>query len=171
MRISLLLLTTGLVLGTSSVAIASDDARALDPRITQNQVENALSLIQLRREGQRIFSTPFNRADGFGDGPINPLDKVSPGGRPTFRNHGSLLRMNGIDSQTCLECHNYRTTDTIPFEFAVGGVGAAGAAIPTRVGPHPGLDVRQAPRRRRRGGAGGAAGGGGFGGCAGGSAG
>ena len=136
MRISLLLLTTGLVLSTPSVAIASDDAPALDPRITQNQVENALSLIQLRREGQRVFSTPFNRADGFGDGPINPLDKVSPGGRPTFRNHGSLLRMNGIDSQTCLECHNYRTTDTIPFEFAVGGVGAMGqAAFPGIIDP------------------------------------
>lgn len=136
MRISLLLLTTGLVLGTPSVAIASDDGRALDPRITQYQVENALSLIELRREGQRVFSTPFNRADGFGDGPINPLDKVSPGGRPTFRNHGSLLRMNGIDSQTCLECHNYRTTDTIPFEFAVGGVGAMGqAAFPGIIDP------------------------------------
>ncbi|MFP8880735.1 MAG: hypothetical protein VCE43_15520, partial [Myxococcota bacterium] len=99
-----------LTIGPSSVA--SDNEPNLSPRITQDQVENQLSLRQIRREGQRVFSTPFNNADGLGDGPIDPLDKVSPGGRPTFRNHGSLLRFNGLDSQTCLECHNLRSTRT-----------------------------------------------------------
>jgi mono/diheme cytochrome c family protein len=44
--------------------------------------------------------------------------------------------MNGLDSQTCLECHNYRTTKSIPFEFAVGGSGALGqAAYPGVINP------------------------------------
>lgn len=128
MRTTLLFLTVTLAIGTSSLALASDGDPNLTPRITQDQVENQLSLKQIRREGLRIFSTPFNFADGVADGPMNPADKVSPGGRPTFLNHGSLLRMNGLDSQTCLECHNYRTTRTIPFEFAVGGSGALGQA-------------------------------------------
>ena len=124
----------GFAIGTSSVA--SDGEPNLSPRVTQDEIENQLSLQQIRKEGLRVFSTPFNKADGLGDGPINPLDKVSPGGRPTFLNHGSLLRMNGLDSQTCLECHNYRTTRTIPFEFAVGGVGALGqAAFPGVIDP------------------------------------
>ena len=134
MRVSALFFMMGLAIGTSSVA--SDGEPNLSPRVTQDQIENQLSLQQIRKEGLRVFSTPFNKADGLGDGPINTLDKVSPGGRPTFLNHGSLLRMNGLDSQTCLECHNYRTTGTIPFEFAVGGIGALGqAAFPGVIDP------------------------------------
>ncbi|NRA76400.1 MAG: hypothetical protein HRU16_10705, partial [Planctomycetes bacterium] len=123
-----------LTIGPSSVA--SDNEPNLSPRITQDQVENQLSLRQIRREGQRVFSTPFNNADGLGDGPIDPLDKVSPGGRPTFRNHGSLLRFNGLDSQTCLECHNLRSTQTIPASFAVGGAGGLSqSAFPGDIDP------------------------------------
>ena len=130
----LLLLSLGLGLG-HSLATADGEPK-LDPRITQDQIESELSLFQIRREGLRIFSTPFNTADGLGDGPINPLDKVSPGGRPTFRNHGSLLRFNGLDSQTCLECHNYRSTRTIPFDFAVGGAGGLNeSAFPGVIDP------------------------------------
>jgi len=136
MRLSPLFLSMTFAFGVSSAAMATDDEPNLSPRISQDQVENELSLRKIRREGMRIFSTPFNKADGVGDGPINPLDKVSPGGRPTFLNHGSLLRFNGLDSQTCLECHNYRTTGTIPFEFGVGGVGALGqAAAPGVIDP------------------------------------
>jgi hypothetical protein len=136
MRTTLLFLTVTLAIGTSSLALAADGDPNLTPRITQAEVENQLTLRQIRKEGLRIFSTPFNHADGVGDGPINPADKVSPGGRPTFLNHGSLLRMNGLDSQTCLECHNYRTTTSIPFEFAVGGAGALGqAAFPGIIAP------------------------------------
>jgi cytochrome c2 len=139
MRHSVLLLnvifTASLAMAVSP-AMASDDEPNLSPRITQDQIENQLSLQQIRREGQRIFSTPFNNADGLGDGPIDPLDKVSPGGRPTFRNHGSLLRFNGLDSQTCLECHNMLSTKTIPASFAVGGVGGLSqAAFPGDIDP------------------------------------
>jgi hypothetical protein len=109
---------------------------ALGDRITQDMVENDLSLKRIRKEGLRIFSTPFNLFDGLGDGPINHLDKVSPGGRPTLQNNGIFLRMNGLDSQTCLECHSILSNATIPATFAVGGVGAVSdSAFPGVIDP------------------------------------
>lgn len=100
---------------------------ALTPRITQDMVESSLSHKAIRQAGHRIFSTPFNLFDGLGDGPINPADPVSPGGRPTLQNNGMFLRMNGLDSQSCLECHSVRSNATIPAQFAVGGFGGAAA--------------------------------------------
>ncbi len=139
MRFSVLFLNVNLAVSLTmgaQVAVASDNEPNLSPRITQDQIENDLDLFQARHEGQRIFSTPFNVADGFGDGPINPLDKVSPGGRPTFKNHGDVLRFNGLDSQTCLECHNLRSTNTIPASFAVGGAGGLSqSAFPGVIDP------------------------------------
>ncbi len=109
---------------------------ALVPRITQDMVEYELSLKEIRMEGLRIFSTPFNLFDGLGDGPINPLDKISPGGRPTLQNNGIFLRINGIDSQTCLECHSILSNAEIPATFAPGGVGGvSAAAFPGVVAP------------------------------------
>jgi hypothetical protein len=134
-RTPFLLFSLGISLAISP-AWAADGDPELSPRITQSQIENDFSLYQIRRHGLRIFSTPFNLADGLGDGPIDPADATAPGGRPTFLNHGSLLRMNGLDSQTCLECHNYRSTTTRPFSFAVGGSGALGqAAFPGVIDP------------------------------------
>ncbi len=122
-----------LVLGAAGSATAEPN---LTPRITQDEIENELSLRQIRSHGLRIFSTPFNKADGLGDGPINPLDKINPGGRPTLNNNGTFLRMNGLDSQTCLECHSFRSNADIPADFAVGGVGGVGAsAFPGVIDP------------------------------------
>ncbi len=109
---------------------------ALGPRITQEMIENDLTLKQIRKEGRRIFSTPFNTLDGLGDGPINPLDKVTPGGRPTLQDNGIFLRMNGLDSQACLECHSVLSNAEIPATFAPGGVGGASAnAFPGVIAP------------------------------------
>lgn len=83
-------------------------------RITQAEIENVLSLLDIRREGRRIFSTPFNKHDGFGDG---------PNGRPTLQNNGTFLRVDGLDSQSCLECHGVLSNKGIPSKFGVGGVG------------------------------------------------
>jgi hypothetical protein len=100
---------------------------ALGPnRITQAQITSgALSLKQIRKAGLRMFSTPFNRFDGYGDGPLNPLDPTSPGGRPTLQDNGTFLRVNGLDAQTCMECHSVGSFATVPFTFAVGGVGGS----------------------------------------------
>ena len=108
----------------------------LQPRITQQMVESRLSHRRLRMEGRRIFSTPFNVLDGLGDGPMNPSDPVSPGGRPTLGANGMFLRMNGLDSQTCLECHSVLSTRTIPARFAVGGAGnISDSAFPGVIAP------------------------------------
>ena len=125
-----------LVWGIASASVVAAVEPRLTPRVTQHEIENDLSLVEIRKHGLRIFSTPFNKADGLGDGPIDPLDKVSPGGRPTLQNNGLFLRMNGLDSQTCLECHNYLSNAVIPALFAVGGVGGvAESAFPGVIDP------------------------------------
>jgi hypothetical protein len=95
-------------------------------RITQADiVGGGLSENDIRLAGQKIFSTPFNKLDGYGDGPMNPLDTTSPGGRPTLQGNGTFLRVNGLDAQTCMECHSVGSNAVAPFRFAVGGVGSS----------------------------------------------
>lgn len=86
-------------------------------RITQAAVAGGeLSRARMRREGRRIFTTPFNILDGLGDGPL-------AAGRPTLQANGMFLRVNGLDAQSCLECHSILSNRTIPARFAVGGAG------------------------------------------------
>ncbi|MHC4845328.1 MAG: di-heme oxidoredictase family protein [Planctomycetota bacterium] len=95
-------------------------------RITQDQiVSGELSEKAIRKAGMRMFSTPFNRFDGYGDGPVDISDPTSPGGRPTLQGNGTFLRVNGLDSQTCMECHSVGSNATVPFTFAVGGAGGS----------------------------------------------
>ena len=105
---------------------------ALSPRITQEDVESgAFTLKELRAEGQRIFATPFNKFDGMGDGPVDASDPTRFGGRPTIGGNGTWLRANGLDSQSCVECHFVLNNRDIPTTFAVGGVGGiAASAMP-----------------------------------------
>ncbi len=94
------------------------------PRITQDQIVSGnLTLNQLRKAGLAIFATPFNHAHGYGDGPQNLADATAPGGRPTLQGNGTFLRVNGLDSQNCLECHNQISMDTVPPTFGIGGAG------------------------------------------------
>lgn len=81
-----------------------------------------VSLFDIRKRGMQVFSTPFSREIGYGDGPINPQDTTSPGGRPTLQGSGMHLRTNGLDAQTCMECHAVLSHLTVPFTFGVGGV-------------------------------------------------
>lgn len=95
-----------------------------ESRITQAEITSgSLSLQDIRMAGLKIFTTQFRRSDGFGDGPINPADKVEPGGRPTLQNNGTFLRVNGLDAQSCLACHAVLSNDTVPFTAGVGGAG------------------------------------------------
>jgi hypothetical protein len=100
-----------------------------ESRVTQDQVESkTLTLQELRKAGLKLFTTPFNKYDGFGDGPINPSDPTSPGGRPTLQNNNTYLRVNGLDSQTCLECHGIVSTATIPMTQGIGGFSGINSA-------------------------------------------
>jgi len=102
----------------------------LESRTTQAEVEcGALSLQELRRLGLKVFTTPFNKYDGFGDGLIDPSDTTSPGGRPTLQHNGTFLRVNGLGAQTCLECHCILSMDTIPFSLGIGGFAGLTASV------------------------------------------
>ena len=90
--------------------------------------DNRLSLDEVRRRGLSMFTTPFNTLDGFGDGPYDPAeadDAIGFGGRPTLQGNGKLLRVNGLDAQSCNECHTIVSADTRPPTLGIGGVGGA----------------------------------------------
>jgi hypothetical protein len=108
-------------------------------RISQVAIaEGEVELRDLRLMGLRFFTTPMNRLDGFGDGPMNPDDTVAPGGRPTLGGNGTFLRVNGLDAQTCLECHSIVSAATVPPRLGIGGVGGSNANAlisPTEMDP------------------------------------
>ena len=91
-----------------SSADVTGEGPNLNPRITQDQVAS-WPLPNIQKNGVRIFSTPFNFHDGFGDGPADPGGPLDEGGRPTLQSNGTFLRVNGrfINS---------------PILFGVGGI-------------------------------------------------
>jgi hypothetical protein len=111
----------------------------LQGRVTQAQIANGeLTLREIRAAGIRVFTTPFNKIDGYGDGPMDFNDTVSPGGRPTLQGNGTLLRVNGLDGQTCLECHSLLSAATVPPRLGIGGVGGSvtnAMIMPTAIDP------------------------------------
>jgi hypothetical protein len=94
------------------------DAR-LRPRVSQVGVVQA-SLRAARADGLRVFSTPFTEADGLGSN--GSFAGVNGDFRPPI--FGVFTRVNGLDSQSCAECHTIQSADTIPNRFEIGGGGA-----------------------------------------------
>ena len=97
-----------------------------EDRVNQSDIENhQLTLKEIRKAGMLVFSTPFNKHDGFGDGTpdLTIFDNRSPGNRPTLQGNNTFLRVNGLDAQTCLECHTILSNATVPARLGVGGVG------------------------------------------------
>ncbi len=85
-------------------------------------------LSEVRMRGMEVFATPFTARVGYGDGPARPFDPAyptTPGRRPTLQNNGKYLRVNGLDAQTCIECHSVLSNLTVPFTFGIGGVGGS----------------------------------------------
>ena len=106
-------------------------------RVTQTEIQS-LGLDEIRMIGMRLFNTSFNKLDGFGDGPSSLVDPLSMGGRPTLQGNGTLLRVNGLDAQSCLECHSVVSAATSPPTFGVGGVGGAvtnAIIVPSTIDP------------------------------------
>lgn len=94
-------------------------------RITQAQIaEGILSFKEILGFGLRIFSTPFNKFDGYGE--------RAPELRPTLQGNGTFLRVNGLDAQSCLECHSIVSSATIPASFGVGGAGGSSTNVISR---------------------------------------
>lgn len=118
---------TPLILSSTARAQVGEEPVLGFDRIQQSDIAGGLiPFKEIRRAGMRMFSSPFNKLDGYGDGPMNNInDTTSPGGRPTLQNNGTFLRVNGLDAQTCMECHSVGSFQTVPFTFAVGGVGGS----------------------------------------------
>ncbi|MFK8026547.1 MAG: di-heme oxidoredictase family protein [Gammaproteobacteria bacterium] len=138
-------LTPQLIKETDGTAFSSDffnrngNGPALDANITEDDFSK-LSLTEIRQIGVRMYTTPFRRADGYGDGPgINTailddgtpalnIPDLGPTGRPTLQGNGTWLRMNGLDSQTCLECHGVVDNSVVPAQLGVGGQAGIGGS-------------------------------------------
>ena len=112
--------------GVSAQSVIGDEPAlgSIESRVTHAEIASgALSLLDIRFAGLKVFSTRVRRADGFGDGPMNPADPTTPGGRPTLQGNGTFLRVNGLDAQSCLACHDIVSTDSVPMITGVGGAG------------------------------------------------
>jgi hypothetical protein len=97
---------------------------SIESRITQEELAGGyLSLKDIRTAGLKIFATQFRKADGYGDGPMNRADPVTRGGRPMLQDNGTFLRVNGLDSQACLDCHSIVSADSTPMVLGIGGAG------------------------------------------------
>lgn len=117
---------------TSWVLVAQIGEPNLPPGPTHNQiasglVNGSLSLDEVRRRGLAVFATPFNTFDGLGDGPFDPAETNTRafGMRPTLQGNGQFLRVNGLDAQSCNECHTIVSNGTNPPTLGFGGVGGA----------------------------------------------
>jgi len=120
------LISTACAVALCVPAIGAIAEPALKVRTTQDQITSGeLSFNEIRFRGQQIFSTPFNKEDGYGDGPAaaTAAERRTNGNRATLQGNNTFLRVNGLDSQTCLECHSVGSRATIPMRFTVGGTG------------------------------------------------
>lgn len=114
----------------ASASHAQQDGPALpDDPLTMDQLiyglsDGSLTMDSLRRKGLQVFTTPFNTFDGYGDGPFRyELPASEPGRRPTLQGNGLTLRINGLDAQSCNECHTIVRASAVPPVLGIGGVG------------------------------------------------
>ncbi|MGA1874792.1 MAG: di-heme oxidoredictase family protein [bacterium] len=118
----LLFLSLNFIASVSAGITTGEGPNLGEDRITMEDI-CMLPLKAIQDAGLRIFSTPFNKLDGYGDGPLDPNegDPILLGNRPTLQHNGTFLRVNGLDGQSCLECHFIGRNSTIPATFGIGG--------------------------------------------------
>jgi len=127
-----------LLLAIPALAAVEQGNHDLTGTFTQADLVTALhngtvNLKTARQVGLLVFSTPFNKVDGLGDGPFdldewNDTDNGGPigfGHRPTLQGNGQFLRVNGLDAQSCNECHGFVSQATRPPILGLAGVGGA----------------------------------------------
>ena len=120
------ILASGGLAARASESPPGEQAALPTTRISQAEIASGeAERLAIRLLGMRLFTTPFNRHDGYGDGPLDPTDPLAPGGRPTLQGNGTFLRVNGLDAQTCLECHSVVRATTSPPTLGIGGVGGS----------------------------------------------
>jgi len=95
--------------------------------IAQAMESSPAALNHFRRLGMEVFTGRFNRSDGHGDGPFDLdewiEDPLALGHRATLQGNGQFLRLNGLDAQSCNECHSIVSHRTNPPKLGIGGVG------------------------------------------------
>ena len=128
--LALLILVIGTVPASAQTPLPGTGPR-LGERLLQADIVNGdFTFTELRNEGRRIFSTPFNKDDGYGDGVRDVNFPAGLGNRGTLQNNGTFLRVAGLDAQTCLECHAILSNATIPATLGIPGIaGVANNAI------------------------------------------
>lgn len=81
--------------------------------------------------GQNLFNNPFEQGNGHGEGRAGPRSLQrktwNPRGATADQDAWPFLRVNGIDSQSCFECHNTIGKDTPPGAATVAAVRRPGA--------------------------------------------
>ena len=133
MKFKALSIACASVLATS-VAVAQDvDVKALykgDFRVTQDNLHD-LSRDEIRLAGMRMFVSQFNKEDGFGDGddPVAVGGNVIGESRGSLQGNGTFTRINGLDAQSCLECHGVVSNRIAPAKFGIGGVGGVNNTV------------------------------------------
>lgn len=118
-----------LLLATPVISSAVDIGKLYQGEFRLQQDElYELSRDELRLAGMRMFTNPFLKSQGFGDG-----DKDFPTGeqtqRGTLQANGTFQRIGGLDAQTCLECHSIISRRTVPMKFGIGGVGGVNNTV------------------------------------------
>ena len=106
------------------VKFGTADATTADSEVLSANKSHGI-LDFFRTLGLVVFTTPFNTFDGYGDGPFDPTETppLAFGHRPTLQGNGLSLRVNGLDAQSCNECHTIVSHQPAPPELGIGGVG------------------------------------------------
>jgi di-heme oxidoreductase (putative peroxidase) len=103
-----------------------------EPSIDQDKLlKGGYSLAQVLEAGQNQFNLPFDPEHGFGEGANGPRSKQraiwNPRGGIGSYTAWPFLRVNGIDSQSCFECHSSIGQFTPPGAKTVAQVRKPGA--------------------------------------------
>jgi len=103
-----------------------------EPSIDQDKLlKGGYSLAQVLEAGQNQFNLPFDPEHGWGEGANGPRSKQraiwNPRGGIGSYTAWPFLRVNGIDSQSCFECHNSIGQFTPPGAKTVARVRKPGA--------------------------------------------
>ncbi len=143
-----------------SLVLATFAAQAQDPAITpavtidQNKIHD-YPLTKILESGGDFHTTPFTPEDGHGEGQDGPRSKQRKLFYAQAFPNFPFLRLNGIDSQSCYECHN-TIGSYVPPDYSAGSKallrkpspvgGSAGVASNAFINPNFPTDLTQLVR-------------------------
>jgi hypothetical protein len=93
------------VLGAAATAVAQQPAITPQVSIDQARIHD-YPLRKILESGGDFHTTPFTPEDGHGEGQEGPRARQRQALYPEAFPNFPFLRVNGLDSQSCYECHN-----------------------------------------------------------------